>query len=118
MLSISDLNTLMVFEELLNGPKSAKELRFALMPKRRKRREIPMLLPHSIEDFLEIHAGRGTLKAIPSEDGHTKYEVDPHYVASLRSRIERAFVPEILGQFSSEGGEGPALEEQRIAAAS
>lgn len=92
MVTIGELNSLMIFEELLDGPKAVDDIRRALLTEGRKRREIPLLLPYSLDDFLEIHKRHGTLRS-STADGITVYEVLPELAQIMRAKIDQAFSP-------------------------
>lgn len=95
MISISEMNTLMVLEELLDGPKSIEELYEVLLIGPRKRPNVPLNLPQKLDDFLEIYRRHGTLTRVGDDDEDTKYQVNPQVVDVLRKRINEAFSPDV-----------------------
>ncbi len=94
MIPLGEMNTLMVFEEILDKPKSAEDLYVTLLLGQGKRPQVPLRLPNDLDEFLATHARRGTLIRDESA-GQTKYRVNPVVVTAVRKQIEEVFTPEV-----------------------
>lgn len=91
MMTVGRLNSLLVLEQLLDEPKSIGELHEALVVNR-QHKNVPLLLPDGLEQFLRDEVRYGTVHCIQNGAG-PKYRINPHVAARVRADLDSAFAP-------------------------
>ena len=90
MMTVGRLNSLLVLQQLLDEPKSVGDLHEALVVNR-QHKNIPLLLPDGLEQFLRDEVRYGTVRCIQNGVG-PKYQINPDVAARVRAELESAFV--------------------------
>jgi hypothetical protein len=93
MMTVGRLNSLLVLEQLLDEPKSLGDLHDALVVNR-QHKNIPLLLPDGLEEFLRDEVRYGTVRCIQNGNG-LKYEINPVVAARVRAELSTVFTQEL-----------------------
>jgi hypothetical protein len=92
MITLGRLNSLLVLQEMLDEPKSLKDLHQRLVVERQNK-EIPILLPGGLEEFLREEVRYGTVQCVPNGVG-VKYQVSAAAAEGIRAELASAFTPD------------------------
>jgi hypothetical protein len=91
MMTVGRLNSLLVLEQLLGEPKSLGDLHEALFANRRHK-DVPLLLPDGLEQFLRDEVRYGTVCCVKNGTG-VKYQINPQVAPRVRAELDAAFSP-------------------------